>query len=1262
MATLALFVGHFGDAWARSAPTPLSPCANPPEIDGAITAGEWDEAMAFDTFFAPGGKPADIATRGYVQRSATHLYAAWVCMEPEMDKIVMKHAVTDRDGTIWRDDCVELFIDVYGDGKSARIYQFVVNTANLVFDMRVDAGEGHPEWNSAIKVATWKGEDRWSAEVAVPLGELGATPGQVWGINLARERKVRDWQEVYSIANGDFGKSSAMYTRIIPLPIDADGLTLAVAGASAREETNLFALSGSLDLSATNAGTKTVELSAKVVGLDGDKPVWTVGDDIRVQAGTAQTATLRYPPAESAAATMIAFRINDGDDILYDKTVEVPGGASGAQELTVQSDLEDGIVSLAGDGATPVRGTFVRSDERAASGRWSGKYVASSEENWHYLTLGTADTLNGLVAGHVYRVSAQVYLPGGQKGAQVVSMSYRGPPVVEQDQTRETDKWARLSFEFEMPEVATSCQFLAAVSPGTLPDAIFFIDDWTIEDLGDAEKFAAKSRAWVVKNPKYEELFQEGARTEDHMAAFIWPHVVNHTWGYYLGAQYGFRFSQDEIMRELAEGNIGVWGSASWIDTSYRGVIGRHVKESGIKVVDYMDHRTWSPVPFPGPDKRAWFIDPLIQKMAIERMRKMVENERTAAVIEADEYFSSRVWPQTEYFLDHRRTDYPFLLEAEQDARERFGGGKHGFPENSSDTDPFRRIVLQKYVVDTALSIAAAERKVFDAQGSSKPFISYDEGGIDALDFSRWGDIFDIVTVQCGPSLDPNLAGIGFVTKWTKDLTLAKEVWPCAHVENYLGNFTPEEVREYLSQVVRNGGTGLHIYACNTIARRSGKLHFLYDAWGAPQRWAVWMDVVDRLRTLPPLAFPKPDSAILFSNDSYSAQKHPRSHEVEWAYNLIGPHARSAFVFVDERILLEGKRDIGDFKIVYVPQAKYIREDMVALLDEYVRDGGRVVVADPEAFSWDVLGNDMSAERSRLVGASLGEPRLAGKVSVKASEDADVERRIDVAAGGYAITVKGKDTVVLGRYSDGEPALVSRKHGEGEWIYFAFNPFYKDAPRTPAWQAFFKELHANAGASVDEPIWDFKFPRIELPQPPTDRCLTNNHVVWRAGLPAPADNVTSGATYAYSSDPDAIADRSEGAIDFSAGKLTNRKLSLYRSAVVSDGKAEKTFEPGSREWSVAWGSPPEALDIAVDLKTPYAVREVKLFYTGAPGRVDVTSDERVLGSAAAPASGDWDVLTCTITVSSEKPIQQLQIRMTPSADTTLKVHEMEIWE
>ena len=89
-------------------PAPLSipVCAEKPQIDGVISAGEWDEALVFDTFFAPGGKPGDIATRGYVQRSATHLYVAWVCMEPEMDKIVMKHAVTDRDGAIWRDDCV----------------------------------------------------------------------------------------------------------------------------------------------------------------------------------------------------------------------------------------------------------------------------------------------------------------------------------------------------------------------------------------------------------------------------------------------------------------------------------------------------------------------------------------------------------------------------------------------------------------------------------------------------------------------------------------------------------------------------------------------------------------------------------------------------------------------------------------------------------------------------------------------------------------------------------------------------------------------------------------------------------------------------------------------------------------------------------------------------------------------------------------------------------------------------------------------------
>ena len=1258
---LALSAARFSVAGLPPPATPLPPCANPPELDGVVSAAEWEDALLFDTFFAPGARPAAIATVGYVQRSATHLYAAWVCTEPEMDKIVMNHAVTDRDGTIWRDDCVELFIDVFGDGKSTRIYQFVINTANLVFDQRVDAGEAHSEWNSAIKVATWKGDDRWSAEVALPLAELGAVPNQVWGINLARERKVRDWQEVYSIASGDFGKSSVMYKRIIPLPLEVDGLSLAVAGASARQEMNLFALSESLDLSATNAGAQPVRLLAEINGSNGDEPAWTIAESISLGAGSAQTTALRYPPAESAVATAVAFQIRAGDNVLYSKTVQVSGAVLQAQELTLQSDFEGGTVSLADVQATAVRGKFARTDAKAASGRWSGEYVASSETNWHYVTLGDAATMNGLVAGHVYRVSAQVFLPGGQAGALAVSMSYRGPHVTERTSTRKADEWIGLSFEFEMPKVAATCQFVAAVSPGTLPDATFFIDDWTVEDLGAADKVGRKSRAWVVQNPKHEALFRQGARTEDHVAAFIWSHVANHEWGYYLGAQYGFHYSQDAILRELADRNIGILAASSWIDTSYRGGIGRHVRESGLKLASCMDHRTWTPVPFPGPGGRAWFIDPLVRKLALERMRRIVTDERTALVIEADEYFSSCVWPQTDYFLDRHRDDYPFLLEAEAEAKTRFGGGKYGFPANSADMNPFRRIVLQQYVVDAALGIAAAERKIIDEHGSGQPFVSFDEGGIDALDFSRWGEIFDIVTVQCGPSLDPNLAGIGFVTKWTKDLTLAKDVWPCAHVENYLGNFSAEEVREYLSQVVRNGGTGLHMYACNIIARRSGKIHFLYDAWGAPRRWAVWVDVVERLRTLPPLAFPTPDSAILFSNDSYAAQKHPRSHEVEWAYNLIGPHARGAFVFVDERILLERKRDIRDFKVVYVPHAKYIRSDMVAFLEDYVRAGGRVVVGDPEAFSYDLLGNDMSAARVRLVGASLGEPRLAGKVSLKVSADAEIERRIDVAASGFQIAVEANDTVVLGRYADGEPALVSRRHGEGEWLYFAFNPFYRDAPRTPAWQAFFTALHARVGARVDEPIWDFKFPRIELPQPPFGRCLTNNHVVWRAGLPTPADGVTAAATYTYSADPETIADRSTGAVDFAAGKLTNRKLSLYRPAVVADGKAAATFEPDSREWSVAWNKPPTPLDITVDLREPYPLRKITLFYTGAPGRIEVTSDDAVLGAAEAPASGDWDVLTCTVPCASETAARRIRIRMTPSGDGPLKLHEMEIW-
>ena len=201
-----------------------------PAIDGTLASPLWQKCPALVLGKVMSQELGELKTTARVLFDGTHLYVAWDCTEPDTGSI--KAAVKDRDGSVWNDDSVELFIT--GDPRVGW-FHFTINAVGTLLDARTTPGENREDssWNSsAVASARVEKDKRWTVTLSVPLKELGAYvgEGQTWAMNLNRTRPLgsNQWQESSWSATGRSRyRDSAGWGKIVGvrIPRRADGVT-----------------------------------------------------------------------------------------------------------------------------------------------------------------------------------------------------------------------------------------------------------------------------------------------------------------------------------------------------------------------------------------------------------------------------------------------------------------------------------------------------------------------------------------------------------------------------------------------------------------------------------------------------------------------------------------------------------------------------------------------------------------------------------------------------------------------------------------------------------------------------------------------------------------------------------------------------------------------------------------------------------------------------------------------------------------------------
>lgn len=166
-------------------------------IDGQLNDPLWQECQPLYLLPAFNLKKisdvCEVTTIVRVARDDEHLYIAYDCREPQMPLLVCEERQRD-DNRTWADSSLEIFL--YQEGGARQFYhQWIINALGSISDYeyeRIGAKSiGDIGWNSSCQYAVQRLEDRWTAEVKIPLAEISYDPNRPLRGNFNRSRYIK---------------------------------------------------------------------------------------------------------------------------------------------------------------------------------------------------------------------------------------------------------------------------------------------------------------------------------------------------------------------------------------------------------------------------------------------------------------------------------------------------------------------------------------------------------------------------------------------------------------------------------------------------------------------------------------------------------------------------------------------------------------------------------------------------------------------------------------------------------------------------------------------------------------------------------------------------------------------------------------------------------------------------------------------------------------------------------------------------------------
>ncbi len=172
----------------HAAPTVNAPkISTAPNIDGKLDDPIWQQAGRIDDLIGlepkAGEKPAK-RTEVLIAQTDEALYIAIIAYDDKPQKI--RPTIGERDGTIWKDDHVRIFLDPLNTQRNG--YSFEVNAYGarreaLISDNRRYVDQWDTIWDAAATIT----DQGWVAEMEIPFRSIGFQRGvESWGFQVNR--------------------------------------------------------------------------------------------------------------------------------------------------------------------------------------------------------------------------------------------------------------------------------------------------------------------------------------------------------------------------------------------------------------------------------------------------------------------------------------------------------------------------------------------------------------------------------------------------------------------------------------------------------------------------------------------------------------------------------------------------------------------------------------------------------------------------------------------------------------------------------------------------------------------------------------------------------------------------------------------------------------------------------------------------------------------------------------------------------------------
>ena len=169
--------------------------AKAPVLDGEIAKGEYAAAKALSTFgYYKGHGPAKHDTSVLLACDDQAFYIGLTMEESDPDGIVGEPR--KRDGVVWLDDSLEIFLDATIDRST--YHRLAVSLKHCVQKDSLGGPGcgpyGKTTWNGEWQSVSRIGEGEVVMELAIPFKTLGVKAprrGDRWGLNICRKRNAR---------------------------------------------------------------------------------------------------------------------------------------------------------------------------------------------------------------------------------------------------------------------------------------------------------------------------------------------------------------------------------------------------------------------------------------------------------------------------------------------------------------------------------------------------------------------------------------------------------------------------------------------------------------------------------------------------------------------------------------------------------------------------------------------------------------------------------------------------------------------------------------------------------------------------------------------------------------------------------------------------------------------------------------------------------------------------------------------------------------